>query len=522
MPGFGDMLRKSSGKKKRKKTDRSSGRKPRERGISGRSTTATLHGDGAVRGGRMKKRPTGLTPVVTPRRPVESKEDEAMNMTEQEERERQDDDSHLPRGQEHFGDLPERFEFIRYLGHGSYGHVCEGTDTQTGNKCAIKKIMKIFDNDIDAKRLLRELRILRLLKGHDNVVDLIDIVPPSDLDSFNSIILVFEFVDTDLAKLVQSEQFFTTLHVQYMLYQMLLGLKYMHSGNIAHRDLKPANILVNENCTLKLCDFGLARGLTENIEQPHAVAEAALTEPTPEEQKHQERIAKKRAKGSVQRNMTKHVVTRWYRAPEVILLQQRRDTLKAIDMWSIGCIMAELLLMQKENCSNPSRRQPVFPGRSSFPLSANDPFAWADRTDQLNVIFDVIGTPSPEDIDKLQDDKARSYLTSLPQKPPMNFRDLFPGANESCLDLLKGMLTFDVENRYTVDQAISHPFLARVRDPESEHAHDLASFEFEDVAVTLHQLRALIIDEIAHFNPALQERLRAESRALSADAVDEV
>jgi mitogen-activated protein kinase 1/3 len=137
----------------------------------------------------------------------------------------------------------------------------------------------VFDNEIDAKRLLRELRILRMLRNHEAIVDMVDLLPPTDPNTFNTIILVFEFVDTDLSKLIQSDQYFTTLHVQYMLYQIMLGLKYMHSGNVAHRDLKPANILVNEDCTLKICDFGLARGITENVEQPKPFSEEHLDEP---------------------------------------------------------------------------------------------------------------------------------------------------------------------------------------------------------------------------------------------------
>ena len=165
------------------------------------------------------------------------------------------------RGAEYFPkeELDGRYEFIRYLGHGAYGYVAEGRCLKTGRKVAIKKILRIFHNRIDAKRLLRELKILRVLRGLDSIVQLIDILPPSNFETFNQIILVFEFSDTDLSKLIQSDQYFTKLHVQYMMYQILLGLKFMHSMQIFHRDLKPQNILVNEDVSLKICDFGLAR-----------------------------------------------------------------------------------------------------------------------------------------------------------------------------------------------------------------------------------------------------------------------
>lgn len=216
---------------------------------------------------------------------------------------------------------------------------------------------------------------------------------------FNSLYIVLEYVDTDLAKLIRSNQFFSEMHVQYLLYQILLGAKYMNSAHVVHRDLKPANILVNEDCTLKICDFGLSRGIGAPPSTPGG------------------------ARVCVRRQLTKHVVTRWYRAPELILLQEEYNT--AIDMWSIGCIFAELLTMMKENVPSPALRRPLFPGSSCFPLSADNPMAYTDRVDQLNVIFEVIGTPVRGDIEATKSLKARTYLSSIPARPPKDLSAYF-------------------------------------------------------------------------------------------------
>jgi mitogen-activated protein kinase 1/3 len=128
----------------------------------------------------------------------------------------------------------------------------------TGKQVAIKKIPRCFDNLTNAKRLLREIKILRML-SHHNVIGYRGLLCPSIPATFNSLLIVFEFVDTDLAKLLASDQPITNQHVQYFLYQLLCGIHYIHSANIIHRDIKPANVLINADCSLKICDFGLSR-----------------------------------------------------------------------------------------------------------------------------------------------------------------------------------------------------------------------------------------------------------------------
>jgi len=218
------------------------------------------------------KKDKKLKNIYTPR-PGGAEDEEDDHGTEQ-----QQEQSDAPAWHRHFelDELFERYEPIRELGRGSYGVVYEGKVLQKwgklepGIKVAIKKVRRVFHTETDAKRLLRELRILRILRNHDSIVTMYDIVPPKDPRRFAALTLVFEFVDADLGKIFRTNQFFTTLHVQYMLYQILLGMKYMHSAKIVHRDLKPANILINEDCSIKVCDFGLARGFSEDPDQLHS------------------------------------------------------------------------------------------------------------------------------------------------------------------------------------------------------------------------------------------------------------
>merc|ERR1712173_488170 len=291
------------------------------------------------------------------------------------------------------------------------------------------------NTDTDAKRLLRELKILRTLRGHQSIVKLYDIVPPVDPAKFKTLTIVFEYVDADLSKIFKTNQFFSTLHVQYMGYQILLGINYMHGAGIVHRDLKPANVLINADCSIKICDFGLARGFSEDLS-------------IDKQQK-----KKNRKKKGIQRGLTTHVVTRWYRAPEVILLQQKKAYLQAIDMWSIGCIFAELMQMQKENCATVRKRGPLFPGDSCFPLSPKRSKKkngiYQSHFDQIRVIFEVLGTPTKEEIAALDDKQARAYLEDLPKMGGQDLTEMFPSfqKDKHGLDLIRGMLQFDKTKR---------------------------------------------------------------------------
>ncbi|KAG0672744.1 MAPK protein hog1 [Pichia californica] len=199
-----------------------------------------------------------------------------------------------------------RYSDLNPIGMGAFGLVCSAKDKLTNQNVAIKKVMKPFSTPILAKRTYRELKLLNHLR-HENLISLEDIF----LSPLEDIYFVTDLQGTDLHRLLTSRPL-EKQFVQYFLYQILRGLKYVHSAGVIHRDLKPSNILVNENCDLKICDFGLAR-----VQDPQ---------------------------------MTGYVSTRYYRAPEIMLTWQKYDT--EVDIWSVGCIFAEMI-----------EGKPLFPGK---------------------------------------------------------------------------------------------------------------------------------------------------------------
>ena len=119
----------------------------------------------------------------------------------------------------------------------------------------------IFDDETDCKRILREVSLLRKLQ-HPFVVDLVEILYPSDPETFSTLYVVMEYAESDLKKIIKSNINLEMLHIQTIIYNLLCAIKYLHESNVLHRDLKPANVLINEDCTVKLCDYGLARSIS--------------------------------------------------------------------------------------------------------------------------------------------------------------------------------------------------------------------------------------------------------------------
>ncbi|KAL1529995.1 hypothetical protein AB1Y20_000921 [Prymnesium parvum] len=394
-------------------------------------------------------------------------------------------------------DLEKRYQLSTAIGRGAYGEVWSASDAH--GVVAIKKINNCFAQTTEAKRILRELRILRHI-SHPHIIRIRDVLHPQSESSFTDVWVVFDFVDFDLRKLIASSQFLTIIHIQWISVQILEALRYLHSAHVLHRDLKPANVLVNDRCDVKICDFGLARVFDEDLWK--------MNEDKLESQRHPVPMSRQSSSSGmgpmVTRQMTTHVVTRWYRAPELILLQRYTT---AIDMWSFGCIFFELLTMLPESKFGPGERNALFPGQSCFPLSpTDDEKASPASLDQLNVIFAVIGTPKGP-FNWIERKEMREHLSALDPVEPTPLLELFPATSQmpqNAIDFLNGMLAFEPGKRTTVANALAHPFL----DSLANHAPgllaakpvDAATIDFEHTDIKLPQVRRKILDEIHYYS----------------------
>ncbi|CAF1718204.1 BnaC09g09670D [Brassica napus] len=338
-------------------------------------------------------------------------------------------------------EIDTKYVPIKPIGRGAYGVVCSSINRETNEKVAIKKIHNVFENRVDALRTLRELKLLRHVR-HDNVIALKDVMLPTNKSSFKDVYLVYELMDTDLHQIIKSSQSLSDDHCKYFLFQLLRGLKYLHSANILHRDLKPGNLLVNANCDLKICDFGLARTSQGN-----------------------------------EQFMTEYVVTRWYRAPELLLCCDNYGT--SIDVWSVGCIFAEIL-----------GRKPIFPGTECL--------------NQLKLIINVVGSQQESDIRFIDNPKARRFIKSLPFSRGTHLSNLYPQANPLAIDLLQRMLVFDPTKRISVTDALSHPYMAGLFDSGSNPpAHVPISLDIDE-NMEERMIREMMWDEMLYYHPGAE------------------
>uniref|UniRef100_A0A8C6NXK3 mitogen-activated protein kinase n=1 Tax=Nothobranchius furzeri TaxID=105023 RepID=A0A8C6NXK3_NOTFU len=305
-------------------------------------------------------------------------------------------------------------------------------DVVLRQKVAVKKLSRPFQSLIHSRRSYRELRLLKHMK-HENVIGLLDVfTPAATLEAFNELYLVTNLMGADLNNIVKFQRL-SDEHVQFLIYQLLRGLKV----NSVISDLKPSNVAVNEDCELRILDFGLARQTDDE--------------------------------------MTGYVATRWYRAPEIMLNWMHYN--QNVDIWSVGCIMGELL-----------KGKVLFPG--------------TDYIDQLKRIMEVVGTPTPQLLKKICSEHAQKYIQSLPFMPPQDMEKIFKGANPLAVDLLKRMLVLDCDERISANEALSHPYFSQYHDPDDEPEAMPYDQTLESKDRTLEEWKELVFEEVKSFKAA--------------------
>jgi serine/threonine protein kinase len=349
-------------------------------------------------------------------------------------------------------EVPGFLNLIKVIGYGAYGVVCSACHVNNSKRrFAIKKVKDVFRDLGDAKRVLREIR-MQASFNHENLLGLIGVYIAGDKEDFTDVYIVSELLDTDLSTVLRSKQKISDEHVKYFIYQVLRGLKYMHTASIMHRDLKPANLLVNVNCDLRICDYGLSRQFDEQ--------DANLI-------------------------FTDYVVTRWYRPPELLLMNKRYTP--AVDIWSVGCIFAEMVL-----------RRPLFQGK--------------DYLAQLRLICGVIGTPEPGELAHLQNAEAVKYMEKMPPTPPKPLADIVQGLPPEGYDFLSAMLRFDPAKRPTAAELMSHPYMSALHDPNDEpSAPEPFQWDQEAADLTKPELRDLFWAEAERCPKFLPESSLAAS-----------
>ncbi|KAL7695087.1 cell division related protein kinase 2 cdc2-related kinase [Lotmaria passim] len=290
----------------------------------------------------------------------------------------------------------DRYNRLDVLGEGTYGVVYRAVDKITGQYVALKKVRLDRSEEGIPQTALREVSILQEF-DHPNIVNLLDVICAD-----GKLYLVFEYLEEDLKKAIEKQAGgYSGMELKRLVYQLLDGLYFCHRHRIVHRDLKPANILLSSGSMLKLADFGLARAFQVPMH-----------------------------------TYTHEVVTLWYRAPEILLGEKHYTP--AVDMWSVGCIFAEL-----------ARRKVLFRGDSEI--------------GQLFEIFQVLGTPVDAEGSWPGVSRLPDYRDVFPKWPAKRLGQVLPELTPDAIDLLSRMLKYDPAERISAKEALQHPWFNDLR-----------------------------------------------------------
>ena len=338
--------------------------------------------------------------------------------------------------------IDPRYENLRAIGNSAFGLVASAYDTITGQYVAIKRVKGVFRDLRSARRILRELTILRHLKNHENIVRTCDIMSvPSNTLNMDDIYIVTNLFETDLRRVIQSGQGLSDKHVKFFMYQILLAVKYIHSANVVHRDLKPSNILINADCEVALCDFGMPQDCVAADEQNDTLMEIGLT--------------------------------CWYHAPELLCNCVYG---KPVDVWSAGCIFAEIMT-----------GRPLFRGQNT--------------QHQMLMIVSKLGCPPADRRSIIVSEPFISAILSVANEEVRPFEDRFTtDVDPLALQLMRKMLAFHPEDRVTVEEALNHAYFSEFNslfvESESKEVFDFNLDNCISHDLCESELRALFLAEV--------------------------
>lgn len=311
------------------------------------------------------------------------------------------------------------FSYSKCLSYGPSSEVHCVVDKRCDKKVTIKRLSAPFQDKDSAKRTFREIKLLKHVK-HENIIELLDIYTPDEsTGKFDSIYIVTPYIDMTLSHILSGKTLLTDYQLELVVSQILRGLGYLHLAGIIHRDLKPSNVALKENLELKILDFGLAR--------------------------------------TVDLTMTGYVTTRWYRAPEVITNWEHYTL--AMDVWSLGCIFAELM-----------NGKVLLPG--------------TDYLNQLDLTLKLVGTPSDDLLLKVACPEAVEYIQTRPFAQKLSFQNRFQGRDPELINLVELMLYFDPWSRITAEQAMSHNYLKNYKFPNCKVDKFDHNFERKNLKIT--------------------------------------
>ncbi|KAJ8335111.1 hypothetical protein SKAU_G00407500 [Synaphobranchus kaupii] len=361
--------------------------------------------------------------------------------------------------------ISQKYDIKKRLGKGAYGIVWKAVDRRSGEVVAVKKIFDAFRNRTDAQRTFREIMFLQEFGDHLNIIKLLDVIrAQNDKDIY----LVFEYMETDLHAVIKKGNLLKDIHMRYIIYQILTATKYLHSGNVIHRDQKPSNVLLDRDCQVKLCDFGLARSLQQIQEE----------EGNPP--------------------LTEYVATRWYRAPEILLGSPRYT--KGVDIWSVGCILGEMLLGKA-----------LFPGTSTI--------------NQVERILSTVPRPSPEDVHSIHSEYGASVIQRMLLRPQLSLEEMLPASvAPDALNLLQQLLVFNPDKRLSAEQALLHPYICRFHNPAQEPSlsYEVVLPVDDGVQLSVAQYRNKLYEMILEKRSILCRTQLKQGAGLGAESSDQV